>query len=112
MPIMPPPSTLRKMLGIILNFDELCTWLKDLLIQVQDRFNKSNQKYAVQIFHRLNDDDKYSLEVRIYYKENEEYFEETIIAKISMKEIPDWARAELDKEDVTDLYNEKLKLNI
>ena len=94
------------------NWNEVVSWLEDLLPQINEKL-KGVVKHSAKLFSNIKGE-VLSLVHKLYYKENGKFYEQTTTREIDESQVPEWAKAELNEEetDVTDRYKEKLQLEI
>ena len=67
---------------------------------------KGKSPYAQAVFLQRSDDSVAIINCKFYYKENEQWLEETFTKRVPENELPTWAKTKLDSGEEVDITDE------
>lgn len=100
--------------AVVLNWQEIESWLKDFLPKVQSALKDVGiVDYAAKLFSSV-EGNVMRLVHKLYYQENGKWVEKTTVREIDESEVPAWAKEGLTakERDVTNRYQEKLEVTV
>jgi len=112
---MPAPWIIALGLGALFvaaNWDKLVNWLKDFTRKVANALR--NLGHAAKIFAQKVGNKVFQVLHRVFYKEDNQWYQETTRTRVDESEVPEWAKAGVaqSETDVTDRYQRELSLTL
>ncbi len=98
-------------LFVLANWDEVVSTLKNVCNKIANAFR--NIAHSAKVFaQRVGS--KFQTIYRVFYKEDNKWFQETSRMEVPESEVPEWAKAGVaqSETDVTDRYQRELSLTL
>ena len=98
-------------LFVLANWDEVVSKLKNICSKIANGFR--NIAHAAKVFAQKVGS-KFQTIYRVFYQEDNRWFQETLRMKVPESEVPEWAKAGVDESevDVTSRYQRELQLTL
>lgn len=93
-------------------WDDIVDWLRSFTRKVKNFFR--NIGHAAKIFAQKVRGHIMQVIHRVFFKENNQWYQETTRVEVEESEVPEWAKAGVaaSEKDVTEKYRQKLSLTL
>ena len=97
---------------VVANWDEIVDWLKSFTRKVANFFR--NIGHAAKLFAQKVKNHVLQIIHRVFFKENNKWYQETTRVEVDESEVPEWAKAGVaaSETDVTEKYKQELSLTL